>query len=168
MPVGYQTPTTGDVQPAINAMLSSRTPHAFLGIDADGRTAIVNTTGNRWGHVILRGGDKAPNYDPVTVADSIARLQKAKLPPCVMVDCSHANSYKKYDQQENVWRSVIQQRTAGNAALFGLMLESNLSPGRQDIPAELSQLKYGISVTDECIGWDKTAELLAEAYAALA
>ncbi len=167
MPVGFKNNTTGDIQPAINAMLSARAPHAFLGIDGDGRIAVVNTTGNRWGHIILRGGEKKPNYDAETIADAIARLAKAKLPTPVMVDCSHANSLKKHDQQEHVWRSVIQQRTAGNAALFGLMLESNLHPGRQDLCADLTQLKYGISITDECIGWEKTEELLAEAHAKL-
>jgi 3-deoxy-7-phosphoheptulonate synthase len=167
MPVGYKNNTTGDIQPAINAMLSAKAPHSFLGIDGDGRISIVNTTGNRWGHIILRGGEKKPNYDPETVADAIARLSKAKLPAYVMVDCSHANSHKKHDQQEVVWRSVIEQRRAGNDALFGLMLESNINSGRQDLTADLSQLKYGVSITDECIGWAKTEELLAEAHAAL-
>ena len=164
MPVGYKNSTTGDLQVAINAMLSARAPHAFLGIDGQGRVCSVHTTGNRQGHVILRGGEKLTNFDPQAVTDASARLEKAKLPPGLMVDCSHANSGKKHTGQNIVWRSVIQQRVAGNRHLVGMMLESNLSPGRQDIPADLSKLCYGVSVTDECIGWDETAQLLLDAH----
>lgn len=167
MPVGYKNSTTGDLQIAINAMLSARAQHAFLGIDGEGRVCSVHTTGNRHGHVILRGGEKLTNYDPQAVAEASARLEKAKLPPGLMVDCSHANSGKKHTGQNIVWRSVIQQRTAGNKNLVGMMLESNLAPGRQDIPSDLSQLCYGVSVTDECIGWEETERLLREAHSQL-
>jgi 3-deoxy-7-phosphoheptulonate synthase len=164
MPVGYKNSTTGDLQVAVDAMISARSPHAFLGIDHDGRTCVVNTTGNRWGHVILRGGANQTNFDPASVQAAAEVLAKAKLPPVLMVDCSHANSFKKHERQEEGWKSVVDQRCAGNASLIGMMLESNLAEGRQNLTADLSQLKRGVSVTDECIGWDKTAELLAEAH----
>ena len=167
MPVGFKNSTTGDLQVAIDAMISARSPHAFLGIDREGRVCTINTTGNRWGHAILRGGGNQTNYDPQNVAAAADALKKAKLPPMVMVDCSHANSGKKHERQEEVWRSVIEQRVAGNSSLIGMMLESNLCAGRQNLPADLSVLKYGVSVTDECIGWEKTEELLAEAHKAL-
>ncbi|MEX2673224.1 MAG: 3-deoxy-7-phosphoheptulonate synthase [Phycisphaeraceae bacterium] len=164
MPVGYKNTTTGDVEPAVNAMLSARAPHAFLGIDPDGRTSLVQTAGNRWGHVILRGGSGKPNYDRENVAKALASLEKNDLPPCVMIDCSHANSGKKHEQQEVVLRSVIEQRRGGTKGIMGLMLESNLEAGSQKLPSDLTQLQYGVSVTDACIGWDKTAELLKDAY----
>ena len=168
MPVGYKNTTTGDVQPAINAMLSSRTPHAFLGIDPEGRTCVVQTTGNQWGHVVLRGGSGKPNYAAEHVMQVLYKLAEASLPQRVMIDCSHANSGKKHEQQEVVLRSVIQQRRAGTDGIMGLMLESNLQPGNQKLTADLSQLKHGVSITDACIGWDKTAQLLDEAYNTLA
>jgi 3-deoxy-7-phosphoheptulonate synthase len=167
MPVGYKNSTTGDLQVAINAMLSARTPHAFLGIDGEGRVCSVHTTGNRWGHVILRGGEKTTNYDAQAVADAAAKLEKAKLPPALMIDCSHANSGKKHTGQSLVWRSAVGQRAAGNRHIIGLMLESHLHPGRQDLPADLSRLQPGVSVTDECIGWEETERLLLEAHAQL-
>ena len=164
MPVGFKNSTTGDLQVAIDAMISARSPHAFLGIDRGGRVCVVHTTGNRWGHVILRGGGNRTNYDPQNVALAAAALEKAKLPAAIMVDCSHANSGKKYEQQEAVWHSVIDQRTAGNRSLIGMMLESNLAPGRQNLGTDPAKLAYGVSITDECIGWDKTEQLLAEAH----
>jgi len=169
MPVGYKNSTTGDLQTAINAMLSARTPHAFLGIDADGRACIVNTTGNRWGHLILRGGNDLTNYEPQAVAAAAAVLESAGLARGLMVDCSHANSGKEHTRQNIVWRSVIEQRAAGNRDLIGLMLESNLEPGRQDLAADgdVQKLTPGVSITDACIGWDETQQLLLQAHQAL-
>ena len=169
MPVGYKNSTTGDLKVAINAMLSARARHAFLGIDAEGRACIVNTTGNIWGHAILRGGHEMTNYDAKAVATAAAALEKSALPSSLMVDCSHANSGKKHTGQAAVWRSVIKQRTAGNRDLIGLMLESNLEAGRQDLPADgdIKKLKHGVSVTDECTGWDETEQLIREAHEAL-
>jgi len=167
MPVGFKNSTTGDMQVAINAMISARTPHTFAGIDDDGRVALVHTTGNRWGHLILRGGEAKPNYDGEFVNAAVQRLEAVKLPARLMIDCSHANSGKKHENQEVVWRNVIAQRAAGNEHIIGLMLESNIHAGRQDLPADPADLKYGVSVTDECIGWEKTEELLAEAHDAL-
>ncbi|MEX0885850.1 MAG: 3-deoxy-7-phosphoheptulonate synthase [Phycisphaeraceae bacterium] len=166
MPVGYKNTTTGDLQVALDAMQSARSPHHFLGIDEAGRNCIVATRGNADGHLILRGGRGKPNYHPDNVADAATRLEKAGLPPRLMIDCSHANSDKKHERQEVVWRSILEQRRAGAYAIVGTMLESNLHEGRQDIPADKAELRYGVSVTDACMGWDKTAELIDQAATA--
>ncbi len=163
MPVGYKNSTNGSLEIAINAMRSAHEPHAFLGIDGDGRTCMVRTRGNPWGHVILRGGTGKPNYDPDNVAAAVATLEAAGLHTGLMVDCSHANSGKKHERQEVVWRSVVEQKAAGNHNLMGAMLESNLEEGNQKLGDDPSQLRYGVSITDACIGWDKTEELLVSA-----
>jgi 3-deoxy-7-phosphoheptulonate synthase len=164
MPVGFKNGTDGSLQVALDAMQAARHPHSFLGIDADGKTCIVNTKGNPWGFLILRGGRAGSNYDPASVAEATERLLKAKLPPRLMVDCSHANSDKDYTRQRQVWQSCLEQRIAGNDNIIGLMLESNLFPGNQPLPPDPSQLKYGVSITDGCIGWDETEELILSAY----
>ncbi|HSH41376.1 MAG TPA: 3-deoxy-7-phosphoheptulonate synthase [Arenicellales bacterium] len=163
MPVGYKNSTTGSLEIAINAMRSARAPHAFLGIDGDGRTCIVRTTGNPWGHVILRGGQDKPNYDPANVAEAVETLKSAGLPTGLMVDCSHANSGKKHERQEVVWHSVVEQKAKGNHDLVGVMLESNLEEGNQPLGDDPSALRYGVSITDACVGWDKTEELIVSA-----
>ena len=162
MPVGYKNSTEGNLQVAIDAMQSARHSHSFLGIDDDGRTAIIKTRGNRWGHMILRGGRNGPNYDPESVADATAKLRKARLPAVVMVDCSHANSNKKFQNQELVWRNVLEQQIAGTPSLIGLLVESNLCEGSQPFVADPAKLRYGVSITDECLGWEKTEEMLLE------
>ncbi|RJP30690.1 MAG: 3-deoxy-7-phosphoheptulonate synthase [Candidatus Omnitrophota bacterium] len=164
MPVGYKNTTSGNLQIAIDAMCSSRSPHSFLGVDQEGRTAIVKTSGNVWGHIILRGGHDGPNYDRQSVQRAVEMMEKAKLPPYVMIDCSHANSQKNYENQQIVWKDVIQQKIEGNDALIGMMLESNLVAGNQKFPQDRSQLKYGVSITDACIDWEKTEELILYAY----
>lgn len=164
MPVGYKNSTTGSLEVAINAMRSAREPHAFLGIDGAGRTCVVRTTGNPWGHVILRGGQDKPNYDPDNVTEAVAVLRDAGLPTGLMVDCSHANSGKKHERQEVVWNSVVEQKAAGNHDLMGIMLESHLHEGNQKLGEDPGTLRYGVSITDACIGWDKTEQLLTEAH----
>jgi len=160
MPVGYKNSTTGSLEVAINAMRSAREPHAFLGIDGDGRTCVVRTTGNAWGHVILRGGKDKPNYDPDNVAEAVDVLRNARLPTGLMVDCSHANSGKKHERQEVVWHSVVEQKARGNHALVGVMLESNIEEGNQKLGDDPAKLRYGVSITDACVGWGKTEQLL--------
>lgn len=160
MPVGYKNSTTGSLEIAINAMRSAREPHAFLGIDGDGRTCVVRTTGNPWGHVILRGGRDKPNYDPTNVAEAVETLKSAGLPTGLMVDCSHANSGKQHERQEVVWSSVVEQKARGNHDLVGVMLESNIEEGSQPLGDDPSKLRYGVSITDACVGWDKTEQLL--------
>jgi 3-deoxy-7-phosphoheptulonate synthase len=165
MPVGFKNSTEGNYQVAINAMESSRQPHTFLGIDQNGQTCIVRTTGNPWGHLVLRGGNNRPNYDAQSLEEAIRQLRKAGIDAVVMVDCSHANSHKKHELQEDVWNDLVQQRVAGNRELIGIMVESNLQDGNQKIPADLSQLRYGVSVTDACVNWDTTERMLRHAYA---
>ena len=162
-PVGFKNATSGDVDIAINAIISSSRPHSFLGINGQGRTSIVRTRGNRYCHVVLRGGDRRPNYDTVSVQMTEQALIEAKLPPNIVVDCSHANSYKKPELQPLVMTDVVNQVRLGNKSLVGMMIESNLVGGNQPIPADRSQLKYGCSVTDPCIDWDTTEKTIREA-----
>ncbi|HWB01267.1 MAG TPA: 3-deoxy-7-phosphoheptulonate synthase [Pirellulales bacterium] len=168
MPVGYKNATDGNLQIAVDAMLSAQHPHSFLGIDIDGRTCVVNTNGNPWGHLILRGGRSGPNYDPASVRQAGEALTAAGLRPNVMVDCSHANSEKDFRRQELAWNDVVEQRVAGNRHIIGLMLESNLFEGAQKLTSDLSKLRYGVSITDACTGWDDTRELILRAHDALA
>jgi 3-deoxy-7-phosphoheptulonate synthase len=166
-PVGFKNGTDGDIDIAINAILSASHPHSFLGLNGQGRVAIVRTRGNRYGHVVLRGGDGRPNYDTVSVAMAEQALAKAGLPANIVVDCSHANSYKKPELQPLVMADVINQVRLGNKSLVGVMIESNIVAGKQAIPQDLSQLKYGCSVTDGCVGWDTTEKMIRDADALL-
>lgn len=160
MPVGFKNSTDGSVDVAVNAMASAASPHSFLGMDPSGRTCVVHTDGNPWGHVILRGGNKGPNYHRESVEDARDQMEKAGLPARILVDCSHANSRKDFRNQGQVLEEVVRLRREGLDCVKGFMLESNLHEGRQDIPADLSTLRYGVSVTDACIGWDETLRLL--------
>ncbi len=164
MPVGFKNGTDGDLDAAINAMKAALTPHSFLGIDQEGNTCIFNTKGNPWSHLILRGGRSGPNYDAVSLKRAAEQLSVADLPVRLVVDCSHANSSKDYRKQSNVWNNIIEQRSAGNATIFGVMLESNLNPGNQKLTSEPSQLKFGVSITDGCLGWEETESLILDAY----
>ncbi len=162
-PVGFKNATSGDLTVATNAILSASNPHSFLGLNADGRVAIVRTTGNAYGHIVLRGGDDKPNYDAVSVAIAEEAMTKAKLPANLVVDCSHANSAKKPELQPLVMADVVNQIRNGNKSLLGLMIESNIEPGNQPIPADLSKLKYGCSITDGCVAWDTTERMIRDA-----
>ncbi len=162
-PVGFKNGTDGNTEIAINAILSASKPHSFLGLNDQGQVAIVRTTGNAYGHIVLRGGDSGPNYDTVSVAMAEAAIAKAKLPANIVVDCSHANSSKKPELQPLVMADVVNQIRAGNKSILGVMIESNIEAGNQSIPADLSQLKYGCSVTDGCICWDTTEKTLRDA-----
>ncbi len=162
-PVGFKNGTDGGLDVAINAIRSARSPHSFLGINGEGRTAIVRTRGNRLGHLVLRGGGGRPNYDTVSVRLAERALAQAQLVPNIVVDCSHSNSLKDAALQPLVFMDCVHQIKEGNRSIVGLMLESHLHAGNQPIPADLSQLKYGVSVTDACIDWNTTAELLRRA-----
>jgi 3-deoxy-7-phosphoheptulonate synthase len=164
MPVGYKNGTDGNLEIAIQAMQAAQHAHSFLGIDQDGRTCVIHTTGNPYGHVILRGGRSGPNYDAANVKSAADALIAAKLPPYLMIDCSHANSDKDYTKQATVWRDAVAQRAAGNRYIAGLMLESHLFPGNQKLTADLAKLQYGVSITDGCISWDQTEELMLDAH----
>jgi 3-deoxy-7-phosphoheptulonate synthase len=167
VPVGFKNGTDGGLQIAIDAMQAARSPHSFLGIDEDGVTSIIRTTGNACGHVVLRGGRGRTNYDPASIADASLQLRKQGLPEALMVDCSHANSGKEHAKQEEVWQSVIAQRVAGNTALTGVMVESNLHEGNQPMPVTPADLKYGVSLTDACINWETTERMLRFGHAEL-
>lgn len=162
MPVGFKNGTDGGLQVAIDAMLSARSGHSFLGIDPEGRAVMVKTKGNPYGHMVLRGGHRRTNYDAESIAECAQRLEDAELPVGLMVDCSHANSGKVPAKQEMVWRSALEQRLAGSPALMAVMLESNLAEGNQKIPANKADLQYGVSITDACISWETTERLLRE------
>jgi 3-deoxy-7-phosphoheptulonate synthase len=166
-PVGFKNGTDGDVDIAVNAVLSSSKPHSFLGISAEGSVSVVRTKGNAYGHVVLRGGGGRPNYDSVSVAIAEQAMKKSGLAPNLVVDCSHANSYKKPDLQPLVMSDVTRQIRHGNQSLVGVMIESNIVGGSQPIPADLKQLVYGCSVTDGCIGWEETEDMLRKAHAEL-
>ena len=162
-PVGFKNATSGDLTVATNAILSASRPHSFLGLNNDGRVAIVRTKGNPHGHIVLRGGESGPNYDTVSIAMAEAAIAKAKLPANIVVDCSHANSSKKPELQPLVMADVVNQLRSGNKSILGVMIESNIEAGNQPIPADLSQLKYGCSVTDGCIGWEATEKTIRDA-----
>jgi len=167
MPVGFKNSTDGSLQAAIDAMQSARAPHSFLGIDNDGGTCVVSTTGNPWGVLMLRGGRSGSNYSPEVMEEARTKLEKAGLPVRVIVDCSHANSGKDPRRQSVVWRDVLAQRLAGDRSIVGLMLESNIHPGSQPATSDRAKLAYGVSITDACIGWEETEELLLEAHGRL-
>ena len=165
-PVGFKNATSGDVQIAIEAVLSAAQPHTFLGHTKDGQSAIFVTTGNPDCHVILRGGKKRVNYTADSVAQVCGQLEDAGLAPQVMIDCSHANSNKDHTRQALVCRDVAGQIANGDARIIGVMLESNLVAGAQRL-VEGQQLVYGQSITDACMGWEETAGLLRELAAAV-
>lgn len=164
-PVGFKNGTDGDLEVALNAMLSAAQPHAFLGINGAGQVAVTQTRGNAFGHLILRGGTN-PNYDSVAIAQAEAALAAAKLPVNIVVDCSHANSRKNHALQALVLKDVVHQVADGNRAIKGVMLESNLLEGTQKL-GRREDLRYGVSITDACMGWDTTATCLREAAARL-
>lgn len=167
-PVGIKNPTGGDLSVAIDAMHSARHPHSFLGISHDGRAAIVETTGNKNVHLVLRGADTGPNYDAAHVAEAAKRLAAEGLPPALVVDCSHGNSQKKYERQGEVLEDVMRQVAEGSPNLGGFMLESFLEAGNQKLPKPPRNLKYGVSITDACIDWPTTERLLRMAHEVLA
>jgi 3-deoxy-7-phosphoheptulonate synthase len=162
--VGFKNGTDGSLTVAINALQSVSSPHRFLGIDQRGQVSVVMTKGNAYGHVVLRGGNGKPNYDSVSVTLCEQALVKAKVKPNIMVDCSHANSNKDAALQPLVMDNVANQIVEGNNSIVGLMVESHLGFGSQPIPADLSQLQYGVSVTDACIDWAMTEKSILDMH----
>ena len=163
MPVGFKNSTTWDPTVAINAMEVACNPHSFIGTNKDGKVSFIKTKGNQAVHLILRGGNNGPNFNPITVKECGEQLAKAGLPSSVMIDCSHGNSKKKQINQPYVFNNVMHQRKDNNFIL-GVMLESNLHAGNQPIPENLNDLKYGVSVTDECMDWDTTETIIKSAF----
>ncbi len=162
-PVGFKNGTDGGLEVAINAIRSARSPHGFLGVNAEGRTAIVRSRGNAHGHLVLRGGGGRPNYDTVSVRIAEQALAKAGIAPNIVIDCSHANAMKDHAMQPLVFSDCVHQVREGSRSIVGLMLESHLEAGSQPIPEDRSTLRYGVSVTDPCIDWATTQELLLRA-----
>ncbi len=163
-PVGFKNGTDGGLEVAINAIRSARSPHGFLGMNEEGRTSVIRTRGNPWGHLVLRGGGGRPNYDTVSVRIAEQALVKAGIAPNIVVDCSHANAMKDHTMQPLVFADCVHQVREGNRSIVGLMLESNLEAGNQPIPEDRTQLRYGVSVTDPCLDWAGTEALLLRAH----
>ena len=166
MPVGLKNSTDGTLTAALNALKAATSPQSFLGIDENGHTSVVNTLGNPWVHLVLRGGLR-PNYDKTSIDQATSQLREIGQPENIMIDCSHNNSMKKHSWQPHVWRNVIEQRIDGNEGIIGLMLESHINEGNQKISEHLEDLKYGVSITDECISWKTTEELVLESHDSL-
>ncbi|MEX2443807.1 MAG: 3-deoxy-7-phosphoheptulonate synthase, partial [Alkalispirochaeta sp.] len=160
MPVGFKNGTDGSIESALNAMASSLSPHSFIGINQEGDTCVINTTGNDQVHVILRGGRGGPNYYGWDIVRVEEMLRHNGLPHNILVDCSHGNSQKDHRNQSKVLRDIVTQRREGRRSITGFMVESNLVSGRQDLKGPVDTLVYGQSITDACIGWEETVELL--------
>ena len=160
MPIGFKNSTDGDLSIAIEGIKAARNPHAFLGITHDGRTGIATTRGNQYGHLVLRGGASGPNYQSEYVAFAEVLLQKSGIQNGMVVDCSHANCRKDFRKQPAVFNEVLQQVLHGNQSICGVMLESFLEGGSQPLNKPKDQLQYGLSVTDPCLGWNDTADLI--------
>ncbi|MEJ2198106.1 MAG: 3-deoxy-7-phosphoheptulonate synthase [Desulfuromonadales bacterium] len=166
-PVGFKNGTDGNLQIAIDAMGAACHPHSFLGINREGRTSIVRTTGNPDVHIVLRGGNDKPNYAAADIAQAEKKLDKAGIKTTLMVDCSHANSLKDHNRQEAVMQDVMEQVAAGNAKIGSLMIESFLKEGNQKMADKLEDLEYGVSITDKCVNWETTERMLRHAHATL-
>ncbi len=164
MPIGFKNATGGSVQLAIDGMIACSGEHAFLGIDNEGKTSVVITKGNKANHIILRGGTSGTNYDSKSIKDAQEMLKKNNLEPNIVVDCSHGNSNKDHNRQPIVFNEVIKQKIDGNDKIIGIMLESNLNPGNQSLGDNIKDLEYGVSITDKCVGWEKTEETIMESY----
>lgn len=164
MPVGFKNGTDGNIQVALNAIQSSKMPHNFIGLDREGQISTFKTKGNSYSHLILRGGDRQPNFDAATVTRAEKKLKDLDLPQTIVIDCSHGNSHKNHKLQASVLENILQQIAEGNQSIVGMMLESNLSEGNQKIPKNLEKLQYGVSVTDKCIGWEETEEIILSAH----
>jgi 3-deoxy-7-phosphoheptulonate synthase len=166
-PLGIKNSTDGNLQHAIDAIKAAGQPHNFLGITHGGRSAIVHTTGNPDVHIVLRGGGDRPNYYPEDIARTEALLKKANLPVSIMVDCSHGNSFKNCNRQVEALESVLEQVAGGNRSIFGVMIESNIEEGSQPMLNDIGKLRYGVSITDSCVGWEQTEKMLRRAHQVL-
>ena len=166
-PVGFKNGTDGGLTVATNAMQSVKHGHHFLGLNNQGQVCVIRTSGNPYAHVVLRGGNGKPNYDAGSVAEAEAALAKAKVSTKIMIDTSHANSNKDPFLQPLVLKNITEQIIDGNKSIIGIMVESHLKGGRQEIPENLCDLEYGKSVTDGCIDWDTTEKVLLEMHEAL-
>lgn len=168
MAVGFKNGTDGTIESAINAIIASQKARKFIGIDEEGKTSIIATKGNHNTHLILRGGKSGGNYDTETVTHATTLLRDNHLPQAILIDCSHGNSQKNHRKQQTIFDRVLAYRHEGRKEIIGAMVESNIHPGRQDLQGYSGRLKYGVSITDSCIGWTETEELIRSAGIALA
>lgn len=159
MPVGFKNSTCGSILPAIHAIQAARKSHTFLGTDREGRVSAITTGGNKAGHLVLRGGKQGPNYSKEHCGTAALEMARAGLRPAIIVDCNHENSARKYDKQIVIADELIRRKMLGEKELRGIMLESNLADGCQKLRVD-QPMQYGVSVTDPCLGWDKTQRLL--------
>jgi len=166
-PVGFKNNCDGNLDVAVNAMQSAISSHSFLGVDDDGSCSIIKTGGNSNVHIILRGGGGKPNYHMEHIKECEDKLNSKGFTPRIMIDCSHENSGKNYENQSIVLQDVISQKTRGNKSIFGVMIESNINEGQQKITDNIDDLEYGISITDSCIGWEETEKLLNQLHESL-
>ena len=167
MPVGFKNGTDGNTQIAIDAITSCRSAHGFLGIDIQGQTSIIKTSGNPHGHLVLRGGSSGPNYSSTFVEDARAQMEGSGITPNIIIDCSHGNSNKDHTKQATAFKDVVSQKARGNSSIVGSMLESNINEGNQKLTSDPSELLHCVSITDACINWDENTELLHWAFDAL-
>ena len=161
MPVGFKNGTGGSIQLAVDGVTASQAAQAFLGVDSEGKASVVVTKGNQYTHIVLRGGSQGPNFDAESVADAVQRLEKANLRTQLVVDCSHANCGKDHKKQRIAFQDLMKQRSEGNTNIVGVMLESHIFEGNQPLDeSNPDNLKYGVSITDPCVDWEETVELL--------
>lgn len=167
MPVAFKNTTSGNLEAAVNGVVAASSPHGYLGIDENGSVAEIYTNGNRHAHIALRGGEKKPNYDPDSIESALQLLQRAQQPENLIVDCSHDNSNRLLDRQVQAFRSVMQQIVEGNRKIKGFILESHLLGGNQVLGHDSSKLQYAVSITDPCLDWETTEQLLLWAHESL-
>ena len=160
MPIGFKNSVDGNIECAVNAIHAARTPHQFMHINAKGRLHLAKSGGNPYAHVVLRGSSKAPNYDEASIQTTLCMLREQELPPRILIDCSHGNAQGQYFKQKKAFQDVLEQIQRGNHQIFGMMLESNLHAGAQMIYNPLDGLQPGVSVTDPCIDYSTTSELI--------
>ena len=165
MPIGFKNATDGNIDVAIHAIQAAKHPHAFIGVTQDGSIARVESKGNQDAHLIIRGGSNGPNYSSVEMEEHLDKINQSSIKTGILVDCSHGNSRKKAENQHKVLNSILNQISNGNTNILGVMVESFLNHGNQNI--KKPSLTYGQSVTDECIGWSETETLLADVYSRL-
>ena len=160
IPVGFKNGTDGNFQTAVDGILSASKEHSYVGTGPDGHVCVLRTDGNPGGHLVLRGGKVGPNYDSKSVSEAFQVLSGGGLPERLVIDCSHGNSNKDHERQPVVFEDVINQRADGNSGIVGIMIESNINPGSQNLGNDPKDLAYGVSITDACVGWDKTEEMI--------
>lgn len=164
MPTAFKNNTTGNIEVAVNGIIAARHEHVFIGLNENGQASIVHSKGNPYGHLTLRGGEGKPNYDPLSIKQAIRLLERHKIPMGIIVDCSHDNSNKNYNEQSTVFKSILNQILDGEQRIRGMVLESHLCGGSQPMQDSPDLLRYAISLTDPCLDWDSTEKLVLYAH----